>query len=67
MVNNMAQQTRVMRGPGPGPRGHMGKGADMKSLLPVLKRVLGYMLKNYTFPFFMVVVCIVGSALATLR
>lgn len=67
MVNNMAQQTRVMRGPGPGPRVHMGKGADMKSLLPVLKRVLGYMLKNYTFPFFMVVVCIVGSALATLR
>ncbi len=67
MVNNMAQQTRVMRGPGPGQRVHMGKGADMKSLLPVLKRVLGYMLKNYTFPFFMVVVCIVGSALATLR
>lgn len=65
MVNNMAQQTRVMRGPGQ--RVHMGKGADMKSLLPVLKRVLGYMLKNYTFPFFMVVVCIVGSALATLR
>ncbi len=67
MVNSMAQQTRVMRGPGPGQRVHMGKGADMKSLLPVLKRVLGYMLKNYTFPFFMVVVCIVGSALATLR
>ena len=30
-------------------------------------RVLGYMLKNYKFSFFMVVVCILGSALATLR
>ena len=30
-------------------------------------RVLGYMLKNYKFSFFIVVVCILGSALATLR
>ncbi len=32
-----------------------------------MKRVLGYMLKNYRFSFFIVVVCILGSALATLR
>ena len=32
-----------------------------------MKRVLGYMLKGYRFSFLMVVVCILGSALATLR
>ena len=32
-----------------------------------MKRVLSYMLKNYRFSFFMVVVCVLGSALATLR
>ena len=32
-----------------------------------MKRVLGYMLKDYKFSFFMVMVCILGSALATLR
>ena len=35
--------------------------------LSAMKRVLGYMLKDYKFSFFMVVVCILGSALATLR
>ena len=37
-----------------------------KSQLRILKRVLGYMLKNYKFSFVLVVVCIFGSALATL-
>ncbi|MDO4326255.1 MAG: ABC transporter ATP-binding protein [bacterium] len=35
--------------------------------MPVLKRVLGYMLKSYRWSFICVVVCILGSALATLR
>ncbi len=35
--------------------------------LSSMKRVLAYMLKNYKFSFFMVVICILGSALATLR
>ena len=35
--------------------------------MSALRRVLQYMLKNYKFSFFMVVVCILGSALATLR
>ena len=35
--------------------------------LHAMGRVLGYMLKNYKFSFFIVVVCILGSALATLR
>ena len=30
-------------------------------------RVLGYMLQNYKFSFFLVVLCIIGSALATLQ
>ncbi len=41
--------------------------ADKKQLLRTLGRVLGYMLKSYTFSFFIVVLCILGSALATLR
>ena len=40
---------------------------DIKQLVHILGRVLGYMLKNYKFSFFMVVVCILGAALATLR
>lgn len=32
-----------------------------------MKRILGYMLRDYKFSFFMVVVCVFGSALATLR
>ena len=35
--------------------------------LHAMRRVLGYMLKQYKFSFCMVVVCILGSALATLR
>ena len=35
--------------------------------LRAMGRVLGYMLKDYKFSFFVVVVCILGSALATLR
>ena len=40
---------------------------DIRQLIRVTGRVLGYMLKNYKFSFFLVVVCILGSALATLR
>ena len=32
---------------------------------PTLGRVLGYMLQNYKFSCFMVVVCVIGSALAS--
>ena len=39
----------------------------IKQQARAMKRVLGYMLRNYKFSFFMVVVCILGSALATLR
>ena len=40
---------------------------NLRQQIAVMGRVLGYMLKNYKFSFFMVVVCILGSALATLR
>lgn len=33
----------------------------------LLKRLLGYMLREYKFSFFVVIICIIGSALATLR
>ena len=44
----------------------MGK-MNMRQQVTAMKRVLGYMLRDYKFSFFMVVVCIFGSALATLR
>lgn len=39
----------------------------LKQQLAILKRILGYMLKSYKLAFGLVVVCIVGTALATLR
>ena len=44
-----------------------GNSMDLRQQLSAMKRVLSYMLKNYRFSFFMVVVCVLGSALATLR
>ena len=40
---------------------------SMRQQISAMKRVLGYMLRDYKFSFFVVVVCIFGSALATLR
>ena len=40
---------------------------NMRQQIEAMKRVLGYMLRDYKFSFFMVVVCVLGSALATLR
>lgn len=40
---------------------------SVQQQLHAMGRVLKYMLKNYKFSFFMVIVCILGSALATLR
>ena len=39
----------------------------MKQQLAILKRILGYMLKSYKLAFALVVICIVGTVLATLR
>ena len=39
----------------------------MRQQVSAMKRVLGYLLRDYKFAFFIVVVCILGSALATLR
>ena len=72
----MAADNRRAKGQASGPaKGLAGSGAmragagktDMKQMLRAMKRVLGYMLKNYKFSFLIVVVCIIGSALATLR
>lgn len=40
---------------------------SVKQQFHAMGRVFGYILKNYRFSFFMVVLCIFGSALATLR
>ena len=40
---------------------------SVRQQLSAMGRVLAYMLKDYKFSFFMVVVCILGFALATLR
>ena len=40
---------------------------NMRQQISAMKRVLGYMFRDYKFPFFVVVICILGSALATLR
>lgn len=60
----MAGQVRQMRGPGMrgvGPRPHV------ENPMKVVKRILGYVLKDYKFHFILVVICIIGSALMTLR
>lgn len=45
----------------------MRKQANKKNLMPLLKRVLGIMLREYKAQFGLVVVLILGAALATLR
>lgn len=39
----------------------------LKKQTAILKRILGYMMRDYKLPFLAVVVCILGAALATLR
>lgn len=45
----------------------MRKQANKKNLMPLLKRVLGIMLREYKVQFGLVVALILGAALATLR
>ena len=45
----------------------MNKQANKKNLMPLLRRVLGIMLQEYKVQFGLVVVLILGAALATLR
>ncbi len=59
----MAENTRHMKGP-MGMRGSRPKVANPGK---VMKRLLGYMLKNYKIQFFIVVVCIIITACTTLR
>ena len=40
---------------------------SLRQQVSAMKRVLGYLLRDYKFSFFIVVICILGSALATLR
>lgn len=40
---------------------------SLRQQVSAMKRLLGYLLRDYKFSFFIVVICILGSALATLR
>lgn len=59
----MAGNARPMHGP------MRGRGPKQKVENPgkIMKRLFGYMLKNYKLQFFIVVVCIITTAVATLR
>ncbi len=59
----MAGNARPMHGP------MRGRGPKPKVENPgkIMKRLFGYMLKNYKLQFFIVVVCIITTAVATLR
>ena len=63
----MAEQrpVRPMRGPG----GHGPRGPRPKVENPgkIIKRLFGIIFRNYAFHFAVVLVCIIGSALATVR
>ncbi len=50
-----------------GPRQMNVRGRGAKNPAKILKRVFGYILKGYKFPFIIVVICILGSSVATLR
>lgn len=43
------------------------KPETLQNPFSLLKRLLGYMLRGYRFSFFVVIICIIGSSLATLR
>lgn len=62
----MSENAKTVKGPGPGP-GSMGTMPRTENLGKILGRLLRYMLKNYTVHMIIVVLCILGAALATLR
>ena len=59
----MAENVKAVKGPGMNGRGPRPK---VDNAGKILKRTLGYMMKNYKWLFAVVVVCIVATALATL-
>ena len=59
----MAENVKTVKGPGMNVRGPRPK---VDNAGKILKRTLGYMMKNYKWLFAVVVVCIVATALATL-
>ncbi len=59
------QKVRTVRGPGP--RGGHGPRPKIENPIPILKRLVGLVLKNYGLHCLVVLACIIGSALATVR
>lgn len=62
-------QPQAMRGPamGPGRRGPMGPVPKIENPGKILKRILGYVFKNYGFHCIIVFGCIIGSVLANVQ
>lgn len=60
----MAENAKIVNGPG---AGRMGPRPHVENPGKILKRLIAYMLKGYKFSFCMVLVCIIGTALATLQ
>ncbi len=62
-------QPGAMRGPavGPGRRGPMGPVPKIENPGKILKRILGYVFKNYGFHCIIVLGCIIGSVLANVQ
>ena len=61
-----ANQPRQVRGGGPGRR-NMGPGQKIENPGKILKRIMGYVMADYTPHIILVVVCIVGSVLANVQ
>ncbi len=58
-------QARVVHGPGR--RGAQGPKPRLENSGALLKRLFGFVMKKYAFPVVVVLLCIIGSSLATVR
>ena len=53
--------------PGPGRRGAQGPRPKLENAGPLLKRLSKFVMRKYAFPVIAVLLCIIGSSLATVR
>lgn len=63
----MAEERKPKVNPGPGPRGARGPRPKIENPGKLLKRVLGYTLKDYAVQWVIVIICIIATVFATLQ
>ncbi|GFI65848.1 putative ABC transporter ATP-binding protein [Lachnospiraceae bacterium] len=63
----MAEERKPKVNQGPGPRGARGPRPKIENPGKLLKRVLGYTLKDYAFQWVIVIICIITTVFATLQ